>query len=152
DDELAGIVHRDVSPHNVLVGVDGIARVLDFGVAKAKRRHEESTGDTSLKGKLAYMAPEQVRLKRVDRRADVFCASIVLWEVVTGARLFATEEPAATVQKLMHERIPPPSELRSDVSPALSAVVMRGLERDPDKRWRTALEMRAALEDAERAA
>jgi serine/threonine-protein kinase len=146
-----GLVHRDVSPHNVLVGVDGIARVLDFGVAKAQREHDESS-HSGVKGKLAYMAPEQVALKAVDRRADVFCAGIVLWELLTGERLFGSPEPAATVLGIVSGRIPPPSEIVREVPSALDAVVMRALERDPERRTPTALAMRAELEDAMRAA
>jgi eukaryotic-like serine/threonine-protein kinase len=148
--EALGIVHRDVSPQNILVGVDGVARLLDFGVAKAERRYQEST-QSGVKGKLAYMAPEQVELGHVDRRADVFCAGIVLWELLSGARLFATPEPAATVQRILTATIAPPSASRSEVSSALDAVVLRALERDPEKRFATALEMHTALEHAAQA-
>jgi serine/threonine protein kinase len=96
------IVHRDVSPHNVLVGTDGIARVLDFGVAKARGR-VQTTQKGQLKGKLAYMSPEQARGRSVDRRSDVFSAGIVLWELLTGARLFEGENEAALLVALLSE-------------------------------------------------
>src|SRR5580693_1163797 len=88
--EPLGIVHRDVSPQNILVGTDGLARVLDFGVAKAAGRLQ-TTRDGQLKGKLSYMAPEQLRSEAVTRNADTYAASVVLWEVLTGERLFASD-------------------------------------------------------------
>jgi serine/threonine-protein kinase len=141
------VVHRDVSPQNILVGVDGVARLVDFGVAKAAWR-QQTTQHGQLKGKLAYMAPEQVKQRPVDRRSDVFATAIVLWEVLSGARLFDTDEPAATVARILGEPILRPSELAPDVPVALDAVVMHGLERDPDRRFPTALEMGKALETA----
>src|SRR5262249_3017791 len=128
-----GIVHRDVSPHNVLVGVDGIARVLDFGVAWARGERDASSA-RDLKGKLAYMAPEQVAVVPLDRRADVFCAGIILWELLTGARLFDAPEPAAMVQRVTSLRIPRPSEVAADVPPALEDVAMHALARDRELR------------------
>jgi serine/threonine protein kinase len=121
-----GLVHRDVSPQNVLVGLDGVARLIDFGVAKAAMRIQ-STEEGRLKGKLAYMAPEQVELRPIDRRSDVFAASIVFWEALTEARLFDTPQPAATLAKIMGGEIPPPSSLAPDVPHVLDAIVLRGL-------------------------
>src|SRR5580692_3839687 len=92
--EPLSIVHRDVSPQNVLVGVDGIARVVDFGVAKAAGRLQ-STRDGQVKGKAAYMSPEQLRGDGVDRRSDVYACGVVLWEMLTGQRLFAGGSPEA---------------------------------------------------------
>jgi eukaryotic-like serine/threonine-protein kinase len=139
------IVHRDVSPHNVIVGRDGIARVLDFGVAKAVAR-VQTTREGQVKGKFAYMSPEQITRQPVDRRADVFAASIVLWEALTGDRLFAADDPAAVVARVMTDPIPAPSALVPDLPRELDAIVLRGLARDPGSRFATAEEMARALE------
>jgi len=141
------IVHRDVSPQNVMVGTDGVARVLDFGVAKAAHRIQ-TTQEGSVKGKVAYMAPEQLLGEDVDRRADVYSASVVLWEALTGERLFDSDNQGRTVRKILDEPIPPPSKAVPGLSRALDAVVMRGLERDPSRRWQTVLELATALERA----
>ncbi len=139
------IVHRDVSPQNVLVGVDGVGRVLDFGIAKATSRLQV-TAEGQLKGKLAYMAPEQLESHDVDRRVDVWAASIVLWEMLTGRRLFTGDHPGRLMKAVLSAPIPRPSEIADDVPPEVEAVVMRGLERDPDARFATAREMAVALE------
>jgi eukaryotic-like serine/threonine-protein kinase len=138
------LVHRDVSPHNFLVGTDGIARVLDFGVAKARGRAQTTRGG-QLKGKLAYMAPEQLRGK-VTRRTDVFAASVVLWEALTGRRLFEGDDEGDVINNILHEAIPSPRQYAPLVTPELEGVVMRGLERDPARRFATAREMAIALE------
>ena len=138
------LVHRDVSPHNFLVGTDGIARVLDFGVAKARGRAQTTRGG-QLKGKLAYMAPEQLRGK-VTRRTDVFAASVVLWEALTGRRLFEGDDEGDVINNILHEAIPSPRQYAPLMTPELEGVVMRGLERDPARRFATAREMAIALE------
>jgi eukaryotic-like serine/threonine-protein kinase len=145
--EPLGIVHRDVSPHNVLIGVDGVARVLDFGVAKASER-VQSTHEGQLKGKLSYMAPEQVAGGIVDRRTDIYAAAVVLWEVLTGKKLFSGGNEAQVLNAVMRTAVDPPSALSPDVPPALDAIVMRGLSRDPSLRFATAREMAVALEGA----
>ena len=142
-----GIVHRDVSPQNVLVGSDGIARVLDFGVAKARGRLQSSR-EGQLKGKLSYMAPEQVHGKEIDRRTDIFAASVMLWEVLTGKRLVAGDNEAAIIANVMKGGFPPPSQSAPWVAPALDAIVMRGLEADPARRFPTAREMAIELDRA----
>jgi len=139
------IVHRDVSPHNVLVGADGIARVLDFGIAKATGR-QHATRDGVIKGKCAYMAPEQITNVRVNRQCDVFAASIVLWEALAGARLFRAETERDTLARVMAAPIDPPSSRAPGISPELDAIVMRGLERDLDERYKTARDMARDLE------
>ncbi len=139
------LVHRDVSPHNILIGTDGIARVLDFGVAKARGR-AQTTRVGQLKGKLAYMAPEQLRGK-VTRRSDVFSASVVLWEALTGARLFQGDDEGDVVNRLLAEEIPSPRQYAPGVARELEAIVMRGLERDPAARFPTARHMALAIED-----
>jgi len=139
------IVHRDVSPQNVLIGVDGVTRVLDFGVAKAAHR-AQTTREGQLKGKLAYMAPEQLRRDDVDRRTDIYAASVVLWEALTGQRLFDAGSEARTVMKILEERVPLPSEVRPELPSAIDALVLRGLAREPNDRFKTAREMAVALE------
>jgi serine/threonine protein kinase len=141
------IIHRDVSPQNILVGADGVARVLDFGVAKAARRLH-TTGDGSLKGKLRYMAPEQLRGEPIDRRVDIFSASIVLWEMLTGVRLFHGEEPDVYVARLLSNRIDPPRKVAPELPPLLDDIVMRGLAPDREDRFATARDMAVALENA----
>ena len=130
------IVHRDVSPQNVLVGVDGTARVLDFGVAKAAGRIQ-TTREGQLKGKIAYMAPEQIR-GVVDRTTDVYAASVVCWEALTAKRLFHGESEVEVMGKVLDAKVPPPSAYVEEIPPALEAIILRGLDRDPAKRFQTA--------------
>ncbi len=146
------IVHRDVSPENVLVGVDGVARVLDFGVARAAMRLQESdVGE--MKGKLAYMSPEQAQSTSVDRRSDVFSVGVVFWELLTGAAPFSSESAVATIANVLRKVLQPPSRagfrstLPAKLVRGLDDVVMRALERDPGSRYQTAEEMALALED-----
>jgi serine/threonine protein kinase len=141
------IVHRDVSPQNILLGTDGMARVVDFGIAKAAWR-AQTTRDGAIKGKLAYMSPEQVSRKPVDRRTDVFAASIVLWECLTGARMFASDDPGGTIALMLTGTPEPPGSVVRGIPPALDEVVLRGLARDPDARFKTSRAMAAALEKA----
>ncbi|WP_437693142.1 serine/threonine-protein kinase [Sorangium sp. So ce176] len=140
------IVHRDVSPQNILVGDDGIARVLDFGIARAAVRSQVSRVG-QLKGKLSYMAPEQLRGAPLTRRADIYAASVVLWEALTGRRLFSGECDAEIYGRILEGVVQPPSAF-GDVPRELDEVVLRGLQRDPERRYATALEMAAALEEA----
>jgi serine/threonine-protein kinase len=142
-----GIVHRDVSPANVIVGSDGVARVLDFGVAKAAGRIQ-TTRDGQLKGKVAYMAPEQVEDNVVDRRADVWAASVVLWELVALQRLFASEHVLATMRHILEDKILPPSFGENAGSTAFDEIALRGLARRLEERYATAREMAIAIEHA----
>ena len=139
------IVHRDVSPQNVLVGVDGAARVFDFGIAKAVDRLH-TTQDGSLKGKIAYMSPEQLDNAPVDRRTDVWAASVVLWELLVGKRLFVADSQAALIRVIMTKPVPAPSSLGCPLE--LDAVLARGLAKDPNERFSTAREMAVAIEEA----
>jgi serine/threonine-protein kinase len=141
------IVHRDVSPHNVMVGKDGIARVLDFGIAKAASR-TQTTREGHLKGKLSYMAPEQLSRGNVDRRADVFAASVVLWEALAGKRLFEGDDVGEIVSRVLGEPVDPPSRHASGIPSPLDAAVLKGLARDPGERFASAHEMASALETA----
>jgi eukaryotic-like serine/threonine-protein kinase len=143
------IVHRDVSPPNVLVGVDGLARVADFGVAKAQSRIQ-TTRDGQLKGKLAYMPPEQIRGK-AGPRSDVYAAAVVLWELLAGRRLFQGDE-AKVLYDVMTRDMDPPGRHAPDLPMALDAATLRALEKDPERRFATASEMARALEAALRPA
>jgi serine/threonine-protein kinase len=140
------IVHRDVSPQNVLVGPDGVARVLDFGIAKAFGRLR-TTEDKEVKGKLAYLSPEQLEGKALDQRTDVYAASAVLWELITGVRLIRPEEPAAILTTILNQKHDPPSRYTNESTRELDALVLRGLARNPADRWPTARAMALALED-----
>ncbi|MDC0676131.1 serine/threonine-protein kinase [Sorangium atrum] len=142
-----GIVHRDVSPENVLVGVDGTARLLDFGIAKARGRLSTTRGG-QIKGKLAYMAPEQLLCADVTRRTDVFAAGAVLWEALAGCRLFDGGDEGALIRAVLEKPILPPSSLAAHVPPALDAIVLRALERNAEGRYPTARELAVAIEDA----
>jgi hypothetical protein len=142
------IVHRDVSPQNILVGADGIARVLDFGVAKAEGQIHV-TREGHVKGKLGYMAPEQFEQRIVDRRADIYSIGVVLWELLTGERLLAADTVALMVKSVLEHRIERPSaRAPGRVSPAVDEVAMRALSRNPSDRFATARQMALALEES----
>lgn len=143
-DALA-LVHRDVSPQNVMVGSDGIGRLLDFGIAKAAYRLN-STRDGQLKGKLRYMAPEQLHAGKVDRRADVYAASVVLWEALTGRALFSNGDARLLVHEVLHSELLPPSRYVAGLPEGLDDVVLTGLAREPRNRFATAMEMIESLE------
>ena len=143
--ERLDIVHRDVSPQNILVGTDGVARVLDFGVAKAAGRLQ-TTQQGQLKGKLGYMAPEQARGAPVTRRTDVFAASVVLWETLTGERLFRGDNEAHVLERVLRGDAPAPSVVAPHLPGSLDRIVLRGLRRDPGERYATAREMAQELE------
>lgn len=144
------LVHRDVSPHNVLIGVDGRVRLSDFGVARAMhRRTHTETGE--LKGKLAYFSPEQLEARDVlDRRSDVFALGVVAWEAFCGKRLFAAPNPLA-LAKLIASHPIPRLDVAAGLPTAIADVVAKALERDVARRFRTAEEMANALERAARA-
>ena len=143
--ERLELVHRDVSPQNLAVGLDGVVRVLDFGIAKSLSTASDSTREGSLKGKLRYMAPEQFS-REVSRHVDIYAAGVVLWEALTLARLFDGATEAEVVMQVLDGAIPPPSSKCRDVTPALDALVSKALARSPDDRFTTALAMAEALE------
>ncbi|MEZ4226943.1 MAG: protein kinase [Polyangiaceae bacterium] len=145
---LLRLVHRDVSPQNVLVGVDGVPRLSDFGVAKAEARLQ-STQDGQLKGKLGYMSPEQILGKDVDRRSDIFAASVVLWEMLAGRRLFTGEASGGVLMAAVSAAVHPPSAFNSEVTPALDAVVLQGLSKIVEQRFDTAEAMAQALSEVQ---
>jgi eukaryotic-like serine/threonine-protein kinase len=139
------IIHRDVSPQNVLVGADGIARVIDFGVAKANGRLV-TTEDGAVKGKIAYMAPEYVAGRDVSGSADVFSAAVVLWELLAGKRMYESQEERQVVFMVVHGAVRRLGKVAPDVPPEVEAVVTKGLALRPEDRYATALEMAMAIE------
>ncbi|MGE0322744.1 MAG: serine/threonine protein kinase [Polyangiaceae bacterium] len=140
-----GLVHRDVSPQNILVGEDGLARVVDFGIAMAHDR-VQVTATGQLKGKLEYMPREQLYKQAVDRRADVYAASVVLWELLTLRPLFRADHPNDLVKLVAQGALDAPSHFRPDIPPELDEVVMRGLSLDASDRFQSARDMAEALE------
>lgn len=156
DGELLNLVHRDISPQNIMVGLDGIPRVLDFGIAKASGRIQ-TTDDGVLKGKLAYMAPEQLRGAGVTRSCDIYAAGVMLWELLTGERLFFGDNEGVVVNRVLEGKITPPSHYLIKQGTTLKAkhqhlmaqldqVVLRAAHRDPAQRFATAKDMALELE------
>jgi len=139
------IVHRDVSPANILVGYDGQVKVVDFGIAKATVRSSETESGT-LKGKISYMAPEQCMGQAVDRRSDGFALGIVLWELYCVRRLFKCSSEFLTMSAIVQGNVPKPSTYRPDIPPELETIIMKALARSPDQRYQTADELREALD------
>jgi len=137
------LIHRDINPANVIVTYTGEVKIIDFGVAKTTSS-ETQTG--TIKGKVAYMSPEQLLARGVDQRSDVFSAGVVLWELLTGRPLFLRDNEAATMYAIMNEPIRAPSRLRPEVPRALDGIVMRALARTPVDRYETAEEMGMDLE------
>jgi serine/threonine-protein kinase len=141
------LVHRDVSPHNVLVGTDGQAHLIDFGVAKATGR-AQVTREGQLKGKLAYMAPEQLKGKKVDRRADVFGAGVIFWEMLTGERLFDGADEGEIYGKVLRGDVLRPSKIVPGLDRKMDAIVVRSLTRNPERRYESARVMALAIEES----
>lgn len=142
-----GVVHRDVSPQNVLVSMRGQVRLADFGVAKARGQQHRATETGEVKGKLSYMAPEQVTSKAIDRRADVFALGCVLYEACLGVRPFHGADALATMYKILEEPLTSPRALDPDFPEGLEAVLLKALAKDADARYATAEDLRAALVD-----
>ena len=145
-----GVVHRDVSPHNVLVSYTGVAKLVDFGIAKAMNQQLDSSTTTGeIKGKFAYMAPEQILGNPVDRRADIFSAGIMLHLMTSGHHPFKNHHSVGVLHSITSSApAARPSLLKPGYSRTLEAVVMRALEKDRERRWGSADEMRLALQHA----
>ena len=144
DGQPLGIVHRDVSPQNVLVGVDGIPRIIDFGIAKSLGRLH-STRPGEVRGKFSYMAPEQMQEHPATRQADVYATGVILWELLAGRPLFASDDARTVCLQVMRGAIPPPSQINPAIPPELDAVVLEATHRDLGRRHLTAREFAAAL-------
>jgi serine/threonine-protein kinase len=147
DGRPLNLVHRDVSPQNVLVGVDGTARITDFGIARASSR-VTSTQPGQLKGKIAYMSPEQIRSGDIDRRSDLFSTGAMLWSLLTGCKLFVGQNDAVTMNNIAHLEIPPPSTIGFKPPASFDRVCLRALQRDPAARYASAREMEDELRAA----
>ncbi len=141
------VIHRDISPQNIMISFDGAVKLIDFGVAKSREFLEgEATAQGILKGKIGYMAPEQLRGEGVTPRSDIFSFGIVLWEVLAGRRLFRRSHRLETMQAILQDPVPPLRSLRGDVPAALDQCLARALARSPEERFASAKEMRGALE------
>ncbi len=151
DGRPLGIVHRDVSPSNVLVTYEGGVKIVDFGIAKAATAQTVTAAGT-LKGKIPYMSPEQCRGESVDQRSDIFSIGTLLWELTTGSRLFTGDNEFAIINKVAAGDVPAPSSVRGDYPPELEAIVMRALQSDREQRYGSALDLQIDLEDFAREA
>jgi len=140
-----GVVHRDVSPQNILVGVDGAARLTDFGVARTTA-HVADTKLSALKGKVAYMAPEQIRREAIDRRADLFAMGVILWEVLAGRPLFRADTKLDTIERVLNALVPRLRDTVFGISDELDELATRALSRSPGERFQSAVEMAEAIE------
>src|SRR5688572_16267615 len=145
DNEPLGIVHRDVSPHNILVSYDGEVKITDFGIAKARTKVSLTRPGIVL-GKFAYMSPEQARGLEVDQRSDVYSAGIALYETLTGRRLFYSEDPAVILAKVRNPKVPVPSRYNPDLNSEIDTLVMKSLAVDRDDRFDSCREFATALE------
>ena len=141
------VVHRDLTPRNVMVSYDGVVKVIDFGIAKAKGRLNR-TQVGMVKGTSGYMSPEQVRNHDLDGRSDLFCAGVVLHELLCGLRLYDTSDEDAMMRAIAHSDVASPRSINPNVPEALDAVVMRALSRDPARRFSTGREMAKAIDQA----
>ena len=131
------IVHRDISPQNLVISFEGVVKVVDFGIAKAEHR-ETKTQSGTIKGKFAYMSPEQCVATNVDRRTDVFALGVIAWELLTGRRLFKKPSPYETYQAVMDCNVPPPSRDNHELDPALDPIILKALAKDKEERYQTA--------------
>jgi serine/threonine-protein kinase len=140
------IVHRDVTPENIFVAFDGTVKLLDFGIAKATNQVEQ-TRSGELKGKLSYMSPEQCHGKPLDCRSDIFSVGVVLYEWLTGFKLFTGESEIVVMRNITDGKIYAPSYFKADIPGPVEAILMRALEKDRDKRFQTAAEMQEAIDE-----
>jgi serine/threonine protein kinase len=141
-----GLVHRDVTPQNILIGYNGVPKLTDFGIAKATNRGWETQAGI-VKGKFSYMSPEQALGKKVDRRSDIFGTGIVLWEALTGRDLFKGSTPMEVLTAIREQKIEPPSKVVAGLTPIVDGIVMKALRRSPNQRYQTAAAMREDIEE-----
>src|SRR5204862_1126112 len=139
------LVHRDVSPQNVLISYEGEVKLIDFGIAKAAGKMSK-TQQGILKGKFGYMSPEQVRGLPLDRRSDVFAAGIVLYELCTGERLFTGSSDFSVLEKVQQARVTPPSQVEPSIPLKLERVILKSLAREPEDRYAHAADVAAELQ------
>jgi serine/threonine-protein kinase len=140
------IVHQDISPTNIMLAFNGTAKILDFGIARAASFAEEEAKKGLIKGKVAYLSPEQVNLQPFDHRIDIFALGIVMHEMLTGARLFQAKNDIAKMRELLSKPIPKPSDINAAVPRELDRIVMKALEVDPQQRYQTTAAMASDLE------
>ncbi|HEU4522745.1 MAG TPA: TonB family protein, partial [Thermoanaerobaculia bacterium] len=140
DQQELGLVHRDVSPQNVLISQEGDVKLCDFGIAKAAAKASHTQAG-ALKGKLQYMSPEQAWGRAIDRRSDIFAVAAVLFEMLTGRKLFSGDNEMSILEQVREARVTPPSQWNDEVTPEIDAVVLKGLQKDPESRYQTAAEM-----------
>ena len=141
-----GLVHRDVSPQNIMISEGGIVKIVDFGVAKAAGRMHETRVAGLMKGKVPYLSPEQLAGGKVDRRSDIFSLGIVLYAMVSGRHPFRAQQDSKTIENISTRAPVPLRELAPDTHPELEAIIFRALEKEPDERWQTCAEIQRALD------
>jgi len=146
DGRLLNIVHRDISPQNIVVTFSGDVKIVDFGVAKSSSQSGEDTKDGQLKGKVPYMSPEQAAGGNIDWRSDIFAVGVLLFELATGKRLFKGASEFETLKLICDKDYPRPSEVKPGFPPALDRIIMKALEKDRDKRYQSAREMQSDIE------
>ena len=141
------IVHRDISPQNIMVAFSGLVKIVDFGVARAASRAGEIVKDV-ITGKLDYMSPEQAMGKNLDARTDIFALGIVFWEMVSGRALFGHHPTTQILREIVEGTIAPPTQINEDVPPEIEAIILKALAKRPEDRFKSAWEMREALIEA----
>jgi serine/threonine-protein kinase len=148
----AGVIHRDISPQNILIGTDGTAKLADFGIAKVLQSENVNTGTSVLRGKLGYMSPEYVARHQADPRGDIFAMGVVLWELLAGRRLFVAATEMETLKRVAACIAPAPSQFREGLPPALDRLVLKALSREPELRHQSARELLEELHAVSREA